>query len=513
MNIITTLLPFLTALIHLSTSVPTKDTGYSVERANEYIEANYQNVNQKYRYRYHALAPIGWVNDPNGFVQFRGEYHLFYQYNPYSALWDTMHWGHAKSNDLIKWERLPVALAPDQEYDQNGIFSGSAIDINDTLYVMYTCVNGDYQQQCVAYSEDGVNFVKVPENPVIRASQLPSNAQWQDFRDPKVFKRGDLYYVVLASRTVNVTGQILLYQSEDFINWSFKSILLEGTAAQGNMWECPDLFELDGKDVLILSAIKMPKVGNDNENMDTVLEFVGSVNWDEGVFNVETTKEIDHGLDFYAAQTLLDNQDRRILIAWMQMWERTYVTNVLGHGWTGGMTIPRELHLQNGHLVQTPISAIENYYASTNTLSNVSYVDANIRYGAIEGEVAVLEIAADLSQATTFTVQLRASANNRTVLSYDVASEEIDLSRKDSGYEIIGSEGELYHRKVKAPLIDGKLKLQIFLDSSSVEVFVNGGVESFSTLIYPLDDPARLVIFGGTGKVLLESVKFSLVDL
>lgn len=497
-------------VLHLSK----QDTGFSVQRANEYIEANYQNVNQKYRYRYHAMAPIGWINDPNGFIQFRGEYHLFYQYNPYSSVWDTMHWGHVKSGDLVNWERLPVALAPDQEYDQDGIFSGTAIEIDEKLYVMYTCVNGTLQQQCVAYSEDGIDFVKVPQNPVIDVSQLPNNAQKEDFRDPKVFKRGDLYYVALASKTVNETGQILLYESDDFFNWNFKSILLEGTAEQGVMFECPDLFELDGKDVLILSAIEMPKVGNDYQNYDTVLAFVGSVNWNEGIFNVETTKEIDHGLDFYAPQTIRDDQGRRILIAWMQMWQRTYVTSVLGHGWNGGMTFPRELHLQDGYLVQTPVNAIQNYYANVAEVNNVSFVNSTIRFRAIDGEVGVLEINADLSEATIFNVQLRASVNNKTVLSYNVADQEIDLSRRESGFVITGvEEGELDHRKVNVPLVNGKLKLQIFLDKSSVEVFVNDGVESLTTLIYPLDDAAQLIIFEGRGRVLLESVKFAVINL
>lgn len=272
-------LPFAASLVP-------RETIYSVDRANEYIEANLHTVVDTYRYKYHAMAPIGWINDPNGFIYFGGEYHLFYQYNPYSALWDTMHWGHAKSSDLVTWERLPVALAPDQDYDQNGIFSGSAIEIDGRLYVMYTCVNGNSQLQCVAYSEDSLTFTKVPENPVIDTSQLPENAQPQDFRDPKVFKRGDLYYVVLASKTKDETGQILLYQSEDFINWSFKSVLLEGTREHGVMFECPDLFELDGKDVLIVSAIQMPKVGNHYENIDSVVEFVGTVDWDTGKFQV-----------------------------------------------------------------------------------------------------------------------------------------------------------------------------------------------------------------------------------
>lgn len=169
----------------INPSIQKTKEDYSIDRANEYIEQNRNTVIQTYRLKYHAMAPIGWINDPNGFSMYQGEYHLFYQYNPYSAVWDTMHWGHAKSSDLVKWEDLPVALAPDQEYDSGGIFSGSAIEKDGKLYVMYTCVSNDLQQQCIAVSEDGVTFEKVPENPVLTARDLPENALASDFRDPK----------------------------------------------------------------------------------------------------------------------------------------------------------------------------------------------------------------------------------------------------------------------------------------------------------------------------------------
>lgn len=141
-------------------------------KANEFIEKNAQTVNQEYRNKFHLMAPIGWMNDPNGFVYYQEEYHLFYQYYPYDSIWGPMHWGHAKSKDLIHWEHLPVALAPGESYDKEGCFSGSAIEKDGKLYLIYTghnVVEGQVRQvQCLAVSEDGIHFENMPE---IQSSQ------------------------------------------------------------------------------------------------------------------------------------------------------------------------------------------------------------------------------------------------------------------------------------------------------------------------------------------------------
>ena len=162
-------------------------------KANEFIEKNAQTVNQEYRNKFHLMAPIGWMNDPNGFVYYQEEYHLFYQYYPYDSIWGPMHWGHAKSKDLIHWEHLPVALAPGESYDKEGCFSGSAIEKDGKLYLIYTghnVVEGQVRQvQCLAVSEDGIHFEKYAGNPIIAEDHLASVATTEDFRDPKVFQR------------------------------------------------------------------------------------------------------------------------------------------------------------------------------------------------------------------------------------------------------------------------------------------------------------------------------------
>lgn len=171
----------------------------------------------------------------------------------------------------------------------------------------------------------------------------------------KVIQHDGRYYSVLATKTPDNRGKILLFASDDLIQWSFFSVLLEGTATQGVMWECPDLFHLDGKDVLIMSPIQIQRDAHEYHNTSSTMAWIGEMDWESGTFLVENSHEMDYGMDYYAPQTLLDDQGRRILIAWMQMWERTYPTHELGHNWTGEMCLPRELSINHNRLVQLPL--------------------------------------------------------------------------------------------------------------------------------------------------------------
>lgn len=167
----------------------------TVERANAFLKEHSGKTMGRYRPRYHACVLVGWANDPNGLIFFGGKAHLFCQYNPYHPYWESMHWGHFVSTDLIRWEFLPVALAPDQNYDcGGGCFSGTALEREGKLVLMYTGVAKNVQQQCLAVSEDGVTFEKAAANPVIPASLLPEGCSGRDFRDPKVFERQGIFY-------------------------------------------------------------------------------------------------------------------------------------------------------------------------------------------------------------------------------------------------------------------------------------------------------------------------------
>ena len=274
---------------------------------------------------FHVTGCIGWINDPNGFSLYRGEYHLFYQYYPYDTHWNTMHWGHVKTSDFIRWQRLPCALAPDQPYDKDGCFSGSALELPDGRHLlMYTGVtkneDGEERQaQCIAFG-DGINYEKFDGNPVITAELLPDGGSPVHFRDPKIWKREDGFSAVAGNLGAHDNGAVLLFESPDAIHWRCVGTVASSEHKFGRMWECPDLFRLDGRDVLIVSPQEMKLDSMEFIYGNTTLCLIGTLS-DDGELIREAEQTVDYGLDFYAPQTVLAPDGRRIMMGWMQNWD------------------------------------------------------------------------------------------------------------------------------------------------------------------------------------------------
>lgn len=481
-----------------------------LEKANRFVAENKDNVVTDYRHHYHVMAPIGWVNDPNGFVFYKGEYHLFFQHYPYDSSWGPMHWGHVKSKDLVHWEELPIALAPDQPYDKDGCFSGSAIEKDGKLYLMYTGhvveENVVYQRQCIAVSEDGIHFEKSNQNPVIGETLLGENGSIHDFRDPKVFIHKETYYSVIATKTETNHGRILLFSSKDLIDWQFYSVMLEGDDQQGIMWECPDFFTLDGKDVLIMSPIQIPKRGYEFHNISSTIAFIGKMDWENGKFLVENDHEIDGGLDFYAPQTLEDDQGRRIMIAWMQMWDRTLPTHNLGHKWSGAMTLPRQLQVEKNCLVQKPVEFVYETITLDQEISEQVVADTKVIMTDIFNDNSYLSFKAVLKEASSFDMQLAKNDTSALMLSYQKEQQLLTLSRKNFGHAITGNEDPvLVSRSMIVPLIDQQLTFELFRDTSSLEVFVNE-TQSMTLTFYEAQK-GQDVVFESQGATRLTHIK------
>lgn len=443
---------------------------FSIERAEKYILENISKVNQIYKPELHFSAQTGWINDPNGCVFFRGEYHLFYQFNPYDSVWGPMHWGHAKSKDLLHWEHLPVALVPDQDYDKDGCFSGSAIVKDDILWLMYTghIVDEDgsvRQIQNMAYSEDGISFHKIKENPVATGEVLPEEFVKSDFRDPKLFEKDERYYSVVAAKHQDGVGCIILLGSDDLVSWQFESIFLKGEPHQGFMWECPDYFEIDGKSYLMMSPMRYQRVGNDFVNLNSSVLVSGFVDWDKKQFYQETVKEIDHGHNYYAPQSFEDNKGNRIVIAWMQNWGRTAVTHNLKHGWAGAMTTPRILKYKGEKILQTlPDGILEQL-----TLLSV---EGNSQVGYLQ------------SDWTAGKVYRLGTSEDYLEFGYDAVAKEVYVDRSHLKIQIKGEEEWPINRRVVS--VEAHEVLFI-LDKSLLEIFINNGEESLSSSYYLTD--------------------------
>ena len=469
-----------------------------LKQANSYVNNNREKVDNTYRQKYHIMPPIGWMNDPNGFSYYNGEYHLFYQYNPYSSQWGPMHWKHIKSKDLVNWKDLDIAIAPDEEYDVSGCFSGSAIEKDGKMYTGHQDPGGFEnlrQVQCIAVSEDGINFTKYENNPVIDSTKLPKEAIIQDFRDPKVYKKGDKYYSVIGSRNLDDSGQILLYSSDDLLNWNYEGNILQSNNEFAKMWECPDLFELDNKDILIMSPQFLEPRGNKYWNLHSSSYMIGNLDYKNNKYNLEKVEEIDYGFDFYAPQTLIDNKGRRIMIAWMQMWDRKFPTNELGHNWAGCMTIPRELKLVDDKLYQLPVEELKVLRKN-----EVSYKDINIKDNksleGIKGQCIELELEVDMKNSNEFEILLMKGNNQETSIKYNKIDELLVFDRSKNGKALGGGEKEVRtYRQTEANLIDNKLKLNIFIDRMSVEIFINDGIKTMSSTVYPDKDSDNIEFY------------------
>jgi beta-fructofuranosidase len=475
-------------------------------KANKFIQKNKGKVNQKYRLNYHLMGEYGWINDPNGFIQLGGEYHLFYQHNPYEPVWGGMHWGHAVSKDLIKWSYLPIALAPDSPYDQDGCFSGSALEIKNRLYLMYTGFvftgpnqEKDYRQtQCLAYSEDSRVFKKFKTNPVIGIDLIPDGASKRDFRDPKLIQHGVYYYAFIGSKDRLGNGQVLLYKTKDLLNWQYVSVAAKSDGQMGNTWECPDFFHLGNYDYLLVSPQFMRVQGNDFQNLHSSLYLVGQMNFKNGKFNAIKFYPLDYGFDFYAPQTLLDKQGRRILIAWMNMWDTAETTEKLGHNWAGAMTLPREIISKKGRLYFKPVREIKKYRQERFALRNFTFYGEKVL--ETKGDCYELQVSFIARDAKEFGIKLRVSTKEETVISYNRTEQVLKFNRDQSG---LGPQGE---RKTKISPINGKLKLRIFVDKSAIEIFINEGEKVMTGRIYPEQDATGIQLFAN-GECIVESLE------
>lgn len=454
-------------------------------KARVYEREAAEKIPQEQRPVFHFSAPSGWLNDPNGFSMYRGEYHLFYQYYPYAAQWGAMHWGHAKSRDFVKWEYLPAALAPDQEYDHFGVFSGGAVEADDRQYLMYTGVeeirlpDGQKQirqNQCLAVG-DGMDYEKVPANPVITAEMLPEGSSREDFRDPKIWKEDGRYYVAAASRHPDGSGQIALFSSQDLYHWKFDTILDRSENQWGRMWECPDFFALGEQQILVVSPQDMTARGLEIHNGNNCLFLVGAYDKDTQEYRRHRVQSCDYGLDFYAAQTMETEDGRRVMIGWMQSWDNHMCPP--GFAWSGMMTLPRELSLADGRVCQKPVREMEMYRKNQICYESV-VVDKETALDGVDGRIIDLTVELEDGEYEIFEVKLAVVGNCFSSIIYDRREHTVTFDRTYSGY----CRDVISRRSMEVRDDGGKLKLRILLDRYSCEIFANDGEQVMTSLIF-----------------------------
>lgn len=481
---------------------------------------------ERYRPQVHFTPAVNWMNDPNGMVYFDGEYHLFYQYNPFGDRWGHMSWGHAVSRDLVHWEHLPVALP---EADGVMIFSGSAVvdwtntsgfgeDGRPPLVAIYTGHHTDpdrpRQDQRIAYSIDnGRTWTTYDGNPVL-------DRGLRDFRDPKVFwyEPEEKWVMVLALLHEH---KVQFYSSPDLKTWTYLSDY--GPAgAVGGIWECPDLFELpvDGDPdhtrwVLVVNLNPGGPAGGSAGQY-----FIG--HFDGTAFTTDASvppgdahaRWLDYGADFYATVSWSDvpaTDGDRLLIGWMNDWR--YAQDIPTAPWRSAQSLPRRAMLRSigdaVELVQRPVSELAVLRRSQHRVADLAVTDATVDLTeqGIAGKALELIAEFEVGTADAFGLKVRVGDGEETLVGYDVAAEELFIDRTNAGD---ASFHPAFAARHGAPLdaVDGRVRLHVFVDWSSVEVFGGRGQATITDQIFPdpASDGVALFAEGGTARLVALNV-------
>ncbi len=468
----------------------------------EEVQKHKANVeNDPYRLQFHHMPPAGLMNDPNGWIQWKGIYHLFYQWMPFETDHGAKFWGHYTTEDFIHWTHEKIALTPSEWYDKDGCFSGSAIIHEDKLHLFYTGnvfnESGEREAyQCMAVSEDGVTFVKKGV-----VARLPEGYT-AHFRDPKVWKKGEEWYMVVGAQTTEREGKVVLFRSSCLTEWQFLGEIAgsgeNDLASFGYMWECPDLFELQNTDVLITSPQGLQADGMDYANTYQSGYFLGTLDESVPHFQHGSFKELDRGFEFYAPQTTLDEKGRRIMVGWMgvpDQFEQEHPT--IEQQWIHCLTMPRQLSVRNQQIIQQPLEEYQAMRGPVLLYSSITIENDQKAVRGIGGRSTELFI-----EMETLDDQFALELFQYASISYTKKDNVITLSRPH-----LKDKSQTEFRRVK---LEGELRnLHLFIDSSSLEVFVNDGEEVFTSRIFA--DPAEKdILFTSIGQTTFSIEQWSL---
>lgn len=481
-----------------------------------------KNYKGKYRPQFHFTPKKNWSNDPNGMVYYQGEYHLFYQYNPEDVVWGPMHWGHAVSKDLIHWKHLPIALEPDVELGM--IFSGSAVvDKNDTtgffngkegLVAIYTThleqnEGGPLQQQSIAYSKDnGRSWTKYEGNPVIK------NYGVEDFRDPKVFWHQETEKWVMV---VACGDRVRFYNSPNLKEWEYLSEFGSELGSHVGVWECPDLFKLSVEgDKKIKNKEKWILQVGDQQGGEAGVStqyFIGEFDGVKFEPDVQRSYKVDFGQDLYALQSWSNMPDqRRVWLGWMN--NIAYAEDIPTDGWRGMMSIPRELYLKDDgeriKLIQKPVEELQNirkefYVAENLELKESSYEKINFKEQSYE-----IKAELDFNQTEEIIFALHKFEEQESLLKLNKKRCKIIIDLNNSGNTDF-DETFLLEKEIEYNFKE-KVKVNIFVDRSSIEVFLDCGEISITNLVFPNFNSEEIEIRAETGSALINKLEIFKMD-
>jgi sucrose-6-phosphate hydrolase SacC (GH32 family) len=435
---------------------------------------------------YHALPPRAWTNEPHGLIHWGGQYHLFYQKNPNGPYWGHINWGHITSPDLYRWTEMSVALSPEPGPDSEGCWSGSVIEHNGKLALIYTGGDGHRASICLALSSDGIHFTKFQGNPII--AEPPQGLNYPEFRDPFVWREGDMYYLIIGSAVKNVGGAALLYRSKDLVSWEYRKPLLVGDReTSGVFWEMPTFVKLGNDHALIVCEVP-----------GRASYWIGS--WKDETFapysSVPRRLELFNHL---LSPTPFINDQGQVITMGIIPDER-HPKECWAAGWAHLYSLPRVLSTDaNGRLLQKPLGDIEHWEEKIASVPSIALEEKQVRaLDQVSGECLHLRVTFKRGESSSVWFLVRRSPDDRerTEIRYEWEIGRLTLDRSRSSLDPQVKRDML--QETCFPHVADSLQLSVFVDHSVLEVFIDDR-SAFAARIYPTLSESNGVAFGCTG--------------
>ncbi|MGN0623070.1 MAG: glycoside hydrolase family 32 protein [Oscillospiraceae bacterium] len=434
-----------------------------------------------FRQRFHLEPPKGWLNDPNGLSFFGGEYQVYFQYSPERADGHSDRgWGHYHGKDLFDMKFDKAVLMPDIKEDSHGVYSGSAVVNNGVLHIFYTGnvkLSGDYDYVTAGREANVIHVTSADASEMSEKEVLLKNSDYPPFcschvRDPKVWKDGSVWKMVLGARTLEDKGCVLIYHSSDLVNWEYSSCVTKDD--HGYMWECPDYFSIDGKGFLSVCPQGMTKCETKRQNLHQSGYF--SVNGELENGSLGDFTEWDMGFDFYAPQTFSDDKGRRILIGWFGMDTPEYGNATTQLGWQHCLTLPREITVgSGGRLKQYPIAEFNRLRKNHAALRSGDSLKTSLPF--------------DICAQAEDDISL--NLDEKLYLEYDSKEKIFTMRFTDEKYGC--------GRTVRKAELEKIGDIRIIADMSGLEVYINGGETVMSTRFYPEEEVVAVKAKGING--------------
>lgn len=430
--------------------------------------------------KFHLEMPKGLVNDPNGLCYHQGKYQIFFQWNPFGCEHKHKHWTYTQTTNFINYTKPQIALAPVDKFDKDGCYSGSARSKNNKLEIIYTANLKDeqnirYPRQVLVKQDDDGEFIK--EKIII--DTVPKGYTTH-FRDPYIFTKNNRSFIILGAQRENLTGCALIYEEIDE-NWIFRGELKTQLTDFGYMWECPNLFTIDDKDILVFCPQGLKAQKYQYQNLYQAGYLIGQFNPDTLEFTHGEFHEFDMGFDFYAPQVLV-HENRHILVGWVGMPDKLQDYPTINDGWVHSLTLPRELILKNDKLYQRPISELNKLNQNTTTKINTDKISLSAN--------KKLEISIPLKDISIWQGKLKFN-DEYILLTYD---------KNTSVFTIDRNQLKLGGKGVRQFLVktQNELNLSIYIDSSIIELYLQDGEYYATFCYYPTENTPDIYLIQNT---------------